>query len=164
MAMTTDPSTSSRSRPDAARRAFRSGGNAAYPKALVVALCVDETFRTDGTQVFLASVLDLPELEASGPMIKQLRVHWVCDPASTNFSGKVQMQWSAMKRSWSTAVDLITAQTGVKTQVMGAWYTAEEHDEDFGLHLQFLISVANSAGSAQESGRVSAFLEIEFKS
>lgn len=143
-----------------ARRGFRSGGNA-FPKAVVVQLAVDYLARTDGTTTPLATVLDLPDLAECGPMINRMRVHWVSEAASTYFTGKVQIQWSAIGRTWSTPQDLISAQTGTQTQVIGNWFTNDAH---FGLHLQFLLVVANSQGTAMESGRVTAFLEVEFKS
>lgn len=161
MAMTTtSQSGSERTRAPSSRRSYRSGG-AAFPKVVVVPLCIDELFRTSGTTTFVETVCDLPELAEAGPMIKQVRVHWVCEPATANFSGKVQLQWSALRRVWSDPVDLISAQTGIKAQTIGAWYPT---DSSFGLNLQVTIAVANSSGTAVESGRLSAFLEIEFKS
>ena len=142
------------------QRGFRSGGSA-FPKAAVVPVCADQLFRSDGTTNGLATIVSLPELAECGPMISRIRVHWVVEGGSTNFSGKVQLQWSAIGRTWSTPFDLITAQVGNQPQVIGAWTNT---DVNFGLHLQFLVTVANSSGTALETGRVTAFLEVEFKS
>lgn len=134
---------------------------AGLPKIIVVALCEDKLYRTDGTTTYIADIIDVAQIRALGPMIAQMRVHYVCESATTNFRAKVTSSWSVIGRTWSTPVDLNTAVVGDHTGSIGSWYVT---DSAFGLLMRYAIAVSNNSGDAIESGRLSVFLEIELKS
>ncbi len=135
------------------------GGSA--PKSILVTLCSEETFRTNGTQTRTVTLYDLPQVRRLGPLINRIRVHWLVEGASgANFQGGVTLAWSVAGRTWSNPVDLL-ALTANNAELIGAWYTT---DGNFGLNMRYSIDVANLAGSVQEFGRVTCVLEIELKS
>ena len=93
-------------------------------------------------------------------MINRLRVHYEAESAGANFKGRMTMAWSVSGRIWSTPVEILAPQTG-PLQVIGAWYTT---DGNFGLNLRAAVEVANAAGAALESGRLTIAIEVELKS
>jgi hypothetical protein len=144
-----------------ANRAY--GANrGALPKVLLVVLCQDELFRTDGTGTWLPTVYEPAELRTLGPMIKQLRVHYVAEAAtSSNFRARVTLAWSVLARSWSTPDPILATTAGTQTGTIGSWYTT---DGNFGLFLRGSVEVSNASGAALESARLTVILEIELKS
>lgn len=141
---------------------FGAGSVGSLPKVITIALCQDQLMKTDGQNAnWLADIYDLPEIRALGPMIKQIRVHFVAEAATTNFSAKVTTAWSVLGKTWSAAVDLLAEQTGTITGVISSAYTT---DSAFGLLMRYAIETKNSSGTAIESARVTVVLEIELKS
>jgi hypothetical protein len=131
------------------------------PKVLIIPLAIRQVMTTAAsTSTNVYHLVDDPQLRAVGPMTYRMRVHWFAEWCTTNFQGKVSMQFSVTGQTWSTPVTLLSAQTG-DGQVIGAWYST---DANFGLNLQVSIDVANSSGTAIENGRVTAYLEVELKS
>ena len=130
------------------------------PRVVLVMLCDDQLFRTaaDGTSV--PTVFDIPEVRSLGALTKQVRVHYVCEGASTNFRAKVGMSWSVLGKSWDTPVEILANQTGTTTGVMSDWYGTST---EIGLLLRFQIEPSNASGAAIESGRVTVIVEIELK-
>lgn len=140
-------------------RAYTAAG---MPRSLVVTLCMDELYKTAGDDdPTVAELYDIPELRHIGPMMKQIRVHYVCEGATANFRAKVSMSWSVLGRTWDTPVEIMANVTGSNTGTIGSWYTT---DSEFGLLTRFFIEVSNSTGTAIESGRITVILEIDLKS
>lgn len=132
------------------------------PKVLVIPLCVDLLVRTDGTSTPVANPMDAPQLRNLGPMIQQLRVHYVAESASSaNFRAQVSLQWSVLGRTWSTPVQPQTNLVGNQTGAISGWYT---NDANFGLLMRASVDASNVSGAATESARVTVILEIELKS
>ncbi len=146
---------------DATRRRCFSRGGSGMPKVIMVPVCLDDLYRTDGTTTYLLDIKDIPELRELGPAIAKIRAIWVAEGATSNFRGRVTMAWSALGRTWSTPVEIFAPLTGPQTGTIGAWYT---DDANFGPLLRFAIEVSNAAGAAQESGRLSVMLQVELKS
>lgn len=130
------------------------------PKTVIIWLCVDELFRTDGTVSYIADVRDVPELRKIGPMISRLRVHHQSDAAPADFRAQVGLMWSVTGQIWSTPVVIYAAQAG-SGQWIGSWYST---DANFGLNLRASIDVSNVAANPPVSGRLTIALEVELKS
>ncbi len=146
---------------DATRRRGYARGGGGMPKVIMVPVCLDELYRTDGTTNYLLDIKDLAELRELGPAIAKIRAIWVAEGATANLKGRVTMAWSAIGRTWSTPVEILAPLTGPQTGTIGAWYN---DDANFGPLLRFAIEVCNAVGTAQESGRLTVMLQVELKS
>lgn len=131
------------------------------PKVLLVTLCTDHLIKTTGSGTYTDDVFELPALNNLGPMVKRIRVHLNVESATTNFRSRVGFAWSMLGRVWSTPSNLIVDVVGDTTSTIGTWF---EDETKFGLHLRASGGASNNSGSAIESGRVTAILEIELKS
>ena len=130
------------------------------PKTLVIWLCVDELFRTDGTTTYLVDVRDVAELRKLGPMINRMRVHHQSDAAPADFRVQVSLAWSVTGQIWSSPVVIYAGQAN-SGQWIGAWYNT---DANFGLNIRPSIDVSNVAANPPVSGRLSIAVEVELKS
>ena len=130
-------------------------------KIIMRVLCQDELYKTDGTGTFLQDIYDIDDLRELGPMIEQIRVHYVCEGGSTNFVAKVTLMWSVLGKVWSTSADILTAQTGTNTGTISSAMTVTTQ---FGVLMRYAVEVKNSTGAAIENGRVTTILEIQLKS
>ena len=143
-------------------RNFSAAGKAGgMSKIITRVLCQDELYKTDGTTTFLQDIFDIDELRELGPLIEQIRVHYVCEAGTTNFVAKVTLMWSVLGKTWSTSADILTAQTGTNTGTISA---AMVTTTQFGILMRYAVEIKNSTGAAIESGRVTAILEIQLKS
>lgn len=144
-------------------RAFARTGQGGMPQVITVVLCEDELYKSDGSNTtWVSDIYDLPQVRTLGPMIKQIRAHYVCEGATANFQARVTTQWSVLGKSWSTPVgEILPGQTGDKAGIISTAFTDADK---FGLLMRYAIEVKNSSGSAIESGRVTVILEIELKS
>jgi hypothetical protein len=143
-------------------RMYARGGTGAMPKTLTYVVCEDYLMRTDGTQNYVQEVFDIEALRELGPMIKQVRAHYVCEGATTNFTARVTTQWSVLGKAWSGTTDVLGAQTGGTTGFISGWLS---DNAVFGLLMRYAIEVKNATtGTAIENGRVTVILEIELKS
>ena len=131
-------------------------------KVLIVQLCSQRTFLTRAQTSGNDAVYKLPAglAEGIGPYMEQLRVTWEGMEFSTNFRAKVQMSYSVTGKTWSTPVDILSTQSG-DGQTLGSFYTTET---EFGPKLRFDLVCWNDTGSAVESGKVTASLEIVLRS
>lgn len=136
-------------------------GSTGMPKSIIRVICQDELYKSDGTMTYVQDIYDIPELRELGPMISRIRVHYVCEGATTNFTAKVTLMWSVLGKTWSTSADILTAQTGNNTGTISSAMTTTTQ---FGILMRYAVEVKNSTGAAIESGRVTAILEIELKS
>ncbi|MBM4368623.1 MAG: hypothetical protein FJ102_20590 [Deltaproteobacteria bacterium] len=146
---------------DATRRRSFSRGGSGMPKVIMVPVCLEDLYRSDGTVNYLVDLKDIAELRELGPAIAKIRAIWVAEGATANFKGRVTMAWSALGRTWSTPVEIFAPLTGPQTGTIGAWYS---DDANFGPLLRFAIEVCNASGAAQESARLSVMLQVELKS
>lgn len=140
-------------------RAF--AGKGGLPKVLTVVLCQDQLYKSDGTSTYVVDMFDLPELRELGPMISQIRVHYVCEAGTTNFAARVTSYWSVLGRTWSSASELLSAQTTTNTGTISAAFTTAAA---FGLLMKYGIEVKTGSGALVECGRLTVVLEIELKS
>lgn len=132
------------------------------PRVVLVTLCEDALMKTTAGGTTVAEVYEIPEVRQLGALTKQVRVHYYCEGASTNFQAKVGMAWSMSGRGWDTAVELLSNQVGssATSGVMSSWYSTTS---EIGLLLRFQIEASNASGTAIESGRVTVIVEIELK-
>ncbi|MFZ5478928.1 MAG: hypothetical protein ACOZNI_19300 [Myxococcota bacterium] len=139
------------------------GKGSGMPKALTVVLCEDMLYKSSGSDsVWTVDVYDVPEIRALGPMIEQIRAHYVCEGATAAFQARVTTYWSVLGKSWSSASEILPAQTADKTGVISSWFTT---DTAFGLLMRYGVEVKNNTGVPTiESGHVTVVLEIELKS
>lgn len=148
--------------PGASNRSFGAAGKGGtQPKIIMYVLCQDELYKTDGTTTYLQDIYDIDELRELGPMIEQIRVHYVCESGSTNFMAKVTLMWSVLGKTWSTSADILTGQTGTNTGTISSAMTTTTQ---FGVLMRYAVEIKNSTGAAIETGRVTAILEIQLKS
>ena len=99
-------------------RTYTVGG---MPRTIVIALCMDELYKTAGDDdPTVAELYDIPELRHIGPMMKQIRVHYVCEGATANFRAKVTMSWSVLGRTWDAPVEIMANVTGTNTGAIGS--------------------------------------------
>ncbi len=130
-------------------------------KVVTMVLCQDELYKSDGTATYVVDIFDLPQIRELGPMISQIRVHYVCEGGTTNFAARVTTYWSVMGRTWSSAVELLSAQVSTNTGTISAPYNTPAA---FGLLMRYAIEVKTNSGAVVESGRLTVVLEIELKS
>lgn len=146
----------------ASNRSFAAAGKpGGMAKIIMYVLCQDELYKTDGTTTYLQDIYDIDELRELGPMIEQIRVHYVCEGASTNFVAKVTLMWSVLGKTWSTSADILTAQTSTNTGTISFAMTTTTQ---FGVLMRYAVEIKNASGALTESGRVTAILEIQLKS
>lgn len=146
----------------ASSRNFSAAGKpGGMAKIIMRVLCQDELYKTDGTTTYLQDIFDVDELRELGPMIEQIRVHYVCEGASANFVAKVTLMWSVLGKTWSTSADILTAQTSTNT---GTISSAMVTTTQFGVLMRYAVEIKNASGAAIETGRVTAILEIQLKS
>jgi hypothetical protein len=112
--------------------------------------------KTDGGMTFRREFVDLPEVKDLIVRAQSLRIHWSGEGFTTNFQAKIDMDWSVAGRIYSTPVDLISAQVA-DGQTIG---TDVSTRGSLGLNPRIAIAVKNGAGAAQESGLITAYLEI----
>jgi len=129
-------------------------------KIALLTLIDNKRLETDGTATPKPIDVDLGPIAKAGPMIEQMRVHFEGKDLSANFRVKYSMAWSLSKKTWSTDFDVLSEQSA-DGQVIGSYYTTATN---FGLLLRGYLKVYNSTGAAIESGRVTAVLEVQFKS
>jgi hypothetical protein len=128
------------------------------PKVVLIELCRDLLVTTDGSTTFRRLLLDVPELRDLVVRAASMRVHWMGEGFTANFEAKLDMDWSVTGELRSTPVDLIAAQnTAGAAQAIGSELSARAN---FGLHPRVAIASRNEAGSAIESGRITAILEL----
>ena len=131
-------------------------------KVLVVPICKERTFLTKAQTAGNEAVYRLAAgpAEAIGPYMEKLRVAWEGMEFSTNFSAKVRMSYSVTGTNWSTPVDILSTQSA-DGQTIGSFYST---DTEFGPKLRFELVCWNGSGSAVESAKISANLEIVLRS
>ena len=130
------------------------------PKTIIVWVCVDELFRSDGSTTYIADVRDVPEVRKLGPMINRLRVHHQTENGTSDFRVQVSCAWSMTGLIWASPTVVYAGQAG-NGQWIGTWTNT---DTFLGLNLRFSVDVSNVAQNPPVSGRVTIALEIELKS
>ena len=129
------------------------------PKTMLVWLCVDELFRTDGTTTYIADVRDVPEIRKLGPSINRMRIWHQAEGAGADFRMQASLAWSISGLIWSTPAVIYAGQAG-NGQWGGAWTNT---DTSFGPNIRVSIDVNNLNAGNPQSGRLTVALEIELK-
>ncbi|OGV82536.1 MAG: hypothetical protein A3K19_17215 [Lentisphaerae bacterium RIFOXYB12_FULL_65_16] len=127
-------------------------------KVIVFPLVDNKPLHTQGlTRV---EELDVAHIAKMGPMIEQMRIQFEGVDFSAEFEVSFFFKYSVTGHLWSSEKELLAAQTA-DGQTMSAWYTSDQH---FGMNLKFFMRYGNTAGVADEDGRVTAYLEVVLKS
>lgn len=129
------------------------------PKAMLIWLCVDELFRTDGTTTYIPDVRDVPELRKLGPMIGKMRIWHQAEGAGADFRMQATISWSITGLIWSTPTVIYAGQAG-NGQWPGAWFNI---DSNFGPNIRISLDVSNANAGNPQVGRLTVALEVELK-
>lgn len=132
--------------------------NGQNKKVIVVPFLTGKRLFTGG-QVKTEEI-DVGNLEKMGPMIEKVRVQFDGADFTTNFQVRFLFKWSVSGRIYSTDIEILPNQTS-EGQVIGAWY---DTGSNFGLNMKYYVEYSNETGTANETGRVSAWLEVVLKS
>ena len=128
------------------------------PPVRIVQLCTQQTLFTTGATTWVPRVFSPKALRNIGPFIKSVTAYAQCADRSSNFEYKVTGAYSYDGESWTPFSGDILASQNTDGDVNSAPYTTTT---DFGLYVQFVVSVQNTTGSAMENGVVSVTLSIE---
>lgn len=135
---------------------------ARLPKVLLVPIAQDQLFQTDGTTVYVATLFE--EFSAVwtclGRQVRAIRVHWSGEAFTANFKTRVVISWSVLGQVWSSPIVILPEQTGNGQTISAPFADSAE----LGILERVAIEVANVAGAAIESGRITAVLELELRS
>lgn len=128
-------------------------------KTILVTLINDRLFHTN----VLPHVeeIELGDLATLGPMINRWRIHWEGVDFTQYFKAKIGWVWSVTGRIWSTPeTDFLDWETQSR-QIIGPW---KSDTSLFGLNHRVFLHYQNIQDQTDQSGRITAVLEIELKS
>ena len=132
-------------------------------KVVVLPLFYKKQLQTDGTTTFSYIDIELPQAYEWGPYLESITAHCTTENRTTNFSWKISFFWSTDGRRWnptSTPLDLFSAVSS-NTDTIQTPYTTTS---TFGLKMRYVISVANTSGTAIERAVCGCARAFTFKS
>lgn len=122
-------------------------------RILLLPLCVDRLFNTDGAGDFVFDVGDV-EAQEVGPYIEDVVISAYGKAFSQYFTYKVVGEFSNDGgASWKAFAGSVLPTQSAGGHVNGNPYTTRT---DFGLRVRFRIVATNSQGTAKESGTITA--------
>lgn len=132
-------------------------------KVILLPLFYKKQLQTDGTTTFSYLDIELPQAVEYGPYLDSIVAYTTTENKTANFSWKISFYWSIDGRRWNptnTPVDLFSAITANADTIHPAYSTSTT----FGLRMRFVVSVANTSGTAIERAVCGAVLAFIFKS
>ena len=133
-------------------------------KVILLPLFYKKQLQTDGTTTFSYMDVELPQAAEYGPYLDSIVAYTTTENKTNNFSWKISFYWSNDGRRWNPInnipVDLFSAITANADTIQPAYSTSTT----FGLKMRFVVSVANTGGTAVERAVCGAVLAFIFKS
>ena len=128
-------------------------------KVIVISLCTDRQFTTQGTQTYKYFVVGPRALFNIGPHIEDIVGQARGKDFTTYFNWKLTGEKSVDGDLWEQfGTGIIAVQTGAG-QIVAPAHTARA---DYANNIRFVIGVATSSGGAAEIGNLTAYAAIKF--